>query len=420
MATLSPLDNNRGRRVATHDPERFVNLLRDHLAAHDKRLVFLFGAGTSSAVNVAPPAAAGVKPTYVPLIPAVAIMTARCKAAVDVVSPQHAAAWSALATECVALDREPHIENILGRLRLKADAAGPGDGALGLNESELVSLETAIRNTIAALASPAESEIPDAVPHDQFANWVRHARRRLPVEIFTTNYDVLIERSLERVRTPHFDGFVGSYQPYFSPNAIESDATMPGPDWTRVWKLHGSTNWRLADHVVIRQSNIGEGDMILPSHRKYEESRKMPYLALMDRLAKCLSADGALLVTCGYSWNDEHVNATILTAMENHPGNGVIALMHAELDSVPQLTKLAEKRNNLSAAGPRQAILQGTLADWALPHEINRATASFLDVSFDSDAMPAGSGEPITGRLRLGDFNVLCAFLAAMNREGSA
>lgn len=48
--------------MAAHDPQRVVELLRDHLAAHDKQLLFLFGAGTSSAVNTAPAPAAGAMP----------------------------------------------------------------------------------------------------------------------------------------------------------------------------------------------------------------------------------------------------------------------------------------------------------------------------------------------------------------------
>jgi hypothetical protein len=34
-------------------------------------------------------------------------------------------------------------------------------------------------------------------------------------EIFTTNYDLVIEKSLEAIRAPYFDGFVGSYEPFF-------------------------------------------------------------------------------------------------------------------------------------------------------------------------------------------------------------
>ncbi len=40
--------------MITHDPRQVSEDLRNHLAMHDRRLSFLFGAGTSSAVNIAP------------------------------------------------------------------------------------------------------------------------------------------------------------------------------------------------------------------------------------------------------------------------------------------------------------------------------------------------------------------------------
>lgn len=405
--------------MLTHDPEPVVHLLRDHLAAHDKRLAFLFGAGTSSAVNIAPPAAPGSKRGYTPLVPAIAPMTTRCKEAVDQLSEVHSAAWERLVAECEGLNEAPNIESILGRLRLKADAAGPNEQTLGLDKEQLASLEKAIRDTIAKLASPSEEVIPNELPHDEFASWIRRARRQHAVEVFTTNYDVLVERSLERARAPFFDGFVGSFEPYFSPEAIEIDASIPSRSWTRLWKLHGSVNWALSNNVATRRSTLNHGDMILPSQRKYDESRKMPYLALMDRLVTSLSVDGTLLVTSGYSWSDQHINATILTALDTYPSNAVVALSFVELDEVPHLVELARSRSNLLVIGPREGILRGQRRRWALPQVMSTAAASFLDIAFDSDAIPEEEDRQVTGRMRLGDFSSFCAFLATMKIEGT-
>lgn len=401
--------------MSAHDPQRVVELLRDHLAAHDKRLLFLFGAGTSSAVNTAPPPAAGAKPVHEPLIPALEPMTAGCKADVKALSPEHGLAWDALEAECSALHVAPHIENILGRIRLKIDAAGAGDAVLGLSKDQLAALEETIRSAIVRMSSPDETKIPLRLPHDQFATWVRNARRKYPVEIFTTNYDILIERSLEQARVPLFDGFVGSYAPYFSPDAIESDATMPGYEWSRLWKLHGSINWDLRRGSVVRTTGPCTGEMILPSHRKYDESRKQPYLALIDRLARSMAREGALLITCGYSWSDEHINAVILTALDAHPANHAIALVYPDLVDLPHLGDLAKKRENLVVVGPREGVLKTALEKWALPRQIDDATASFLDLAFDSDAIPAHATGPVPGVMRLGDFNRFCRFLAAMD-----
>jgi hypothetical protein len=401
--------------MSTLDPERVIHLLREHLAAHDKRLAFLFGAGTSSAINVAPIPESGKKRGYDPLVPAVKRMTELCKSAVAAISEPHAAAWEMLVSECESLGESSNIEAILGRLRLKLDAAGPAEMTLGLTGQQLIELETAIRGKIADLASPDESRIPTSTPHDQFARWIKQARRQHAIEIFTTNYDVLIERSLELARVPFFDGFIGSYKPYFSPDAIDVDNSLPGRKWTRLWKLHGSTNWSLENNIATRQSVVGMGDMILPSHRKYDESRKMPYLALMDRLTTCVSADGMILVTAGYSWNDQHINSTILTALDSHSGNAVVALSYAELDTLPELVQLAEARSNFILIAPSEGILGGKRGSWALTKPISGATASFLDLFFDSDAVPGDSTAVIPGKMRLGDFNVFSDFLARMN-----
>jgi hypothetical protein len=142
----------------------------------------------------------------VPLIPALDPMTSECKVAVVALSAEHGTAWSALEAECTALGLAPHIENMLGRIRRKIDAAGVGDQVLGLSTDQLETFEEAVRGAIVRMCSPAEANIPLRLPHDDFAIWVRKARRKHPVEIFTTNYDILIERSLEQARVPAAHG----------------------------------------------------------------------------------------------------------------------------------------------------------------------------------------------------------------------
>src|SRR5690606_23989462 len=128
-------------QMSTHNPETVIHLLRDHLAAHDKRLAFLFGAGTSSAVNIAPEAEPGKERAYTPLVPAIDPMTEACRLAVEPISDEHRAAWELLSAECESLGEKPNIESMLGRLRLKADAAGPSDQTLGLDKEQLEVLD---------------------------------------------------------------------------------------------------------------------------------------------------------------------------------------------------------------------------------------------------------------------------------------
>ena len=72
-------------------------------------------------------------------------------------------------------------------------------------------------------------------------------------EIYTTNYDMLFEMALEANYTPYFDGFTGSYEPFFSPESIE---TFPREEdftsrWIRLWKIHGSLNSVSYTHLDV-------------------------------------------------------------------------------------------------------------------------------------------------------------------------
>ena len=58
------------------------------------------------------------------------------------------------------------------------------------------------------------------------AAWAVRADYNLPLELFTVNYDLLIETALERRRVPYFDGFIGSLQARFHTELVE---TAPGP-----------------------------------------------------------------------------------------------------------------------------------------------------------------------------------------------
>jgi hypothetical protein len=402
----------------THDPRGTIELLRDHLATHDKPLTFLFGAGVSAAVNIAPPPTPGARRNYVPLIPATDGLTGECEAEASKLGAKFAGAWRAIQEECDALTLLKNIENILSRLQYKLDALGAKDKPLGLSKTELEGLEICIRRTIAKCVTPDPSRMPKRLPHDDFAFWIRHASRKYPLEIFTTNYDVLIERSLEYARIPVFDGFAGSHEPFFAPEWVEDDSHLPGPQWVRLWKIHGSVNWRKVKHStggrIVRGPVSTEGEMILPSHRKYDESRKQPFQSLLDRLGRRLMQRGALLITVGFSFSDEHINAVILSALENRPLTHVVSLQFSPIQEGDHLVRHAVAFPNLIVLGPNAAAIGGEFGLWRLADPVDAKTCGFMDGPFDSDAAIGDGNAPLTGRVRLGDFNCFSRFLRGM------
>jgi hypothetical protein len=409
----------------THDPSRFLNDLRSVLASPNARILFLFGAGSSSAVRVPDPEHAGAdKPCALPLIPAVEALTQECKTRVVSLGESFASAWTQIVEGCEAAGQPPHLESILSRLRATISAAGPGSSQLGLNATELGELENEIQKTVARLTNPSEDQIPAELPQHMFARWVRGARRTQSIEIFTTNYDILLERSLERAGVFVFDGFVGSHEPFFSPSLVSNPRLGSDSAWVGLWKLHGSVNWESRPSGTgrpartVRTGPSSAGTFIYPSDRKYDESRKMPYTALMDRFAKRLAIDGTVLVTIGYGWGDDHLNAAILDALDEHPSVTVIALMYSDVEKNARLVSYAKERRNLLAIGGRTAVVNERCGPWQHALPLDATGGTLIDSWFDSDAAkPDEDDGSKGGRMRLGDFNYFAEFLQELGQR---
>jgi hypothetical protein len=414
---------------AAHDPRREVEKIRDHLGSHEGLLAFLIGAGSSAAVKDA----AGE-----PLIPTVAALNEHSRQAVanldddeaDDDATPHAEAYDAIVTECEAAladaaepgtqVRSVNVEDILSSVRTKLSAIGPTDYIAGLDRSGLEAVEERIRTTIASAAFPSEGKIPRALPHHQFARWIRRLGRSSAIEIFTTNYDTLFERALEDERVPIFDGFVGARRPFFSAASLVRPPAMPGSAWTRLWKLHGSINWHMADFLddknrIIRGAESAEGELIFPSLHKYDESRKQPYASMLDHLGRLLDhPTGALLVVIGYSFGDQHINEIVFDALDNRDGAHVFAFQFDELPENHPLIARAKALPNLLVFGPDTAVLGGVRRPWRLNEAVEDRTAELLDIPFDSNAAPESEQVASEGRFRLGDFNYFAEFLAAL------
>ena len=410
--------------MATHDPRRVLESLRDHLTQPETNVAFLLGAGTSSSVHVeiSPeegPEKSGALTTR-PLILTVAALTAICEKEIRKLDPVGEAkrfglAFDAIERETRPIGRPTNIEDILSCVRRKLQAVGDTDTLSGLSKSDLSKLEKVIRGTIASQVNPVRSSFPTALPHEDFVRWIARMPRVQPVEIFTTNYDVLIETALEAERVAAFDGFVGCNQPFFSHETLTRPESAPGSAWARLWKIHGSITWKL-DTVrgrqrVIRTEPHNEGEMILPSHHKYDESRKQPYSALLDRLTRVLDREDAILLVCGYSFSDDHINAIIFDALEAKKRPHVIALQYTDPEQDSVLADRAARFLNLMVLGPRAAYIGGRRGEWRL-EEVREA--AHLAKAFQLE--DAEKDQPATGagRLLLGDFARFSEFLGSL------
>jgi hypothetical protein len=191
--------------------------------------------------------------------------------------------------------------------------------------------------------------------------------------------------------------------------------------WTRLWKIHGSINWFQKDNKEVYRSNVtkenGDSSLIYPSHLKYEQSRKMPYLALIDQLNKFLRLPNAIMVLTGYSFNDEHLNDTILSALKANPNSMVIALLFDSLiykneeqiiERYPKAMQLALSRNNLALWSFDEAIIGTVRGKWKIPLEMEEED----NLANCIQKIPAIEGEAEEKHhLKLGDFSMLGNFL---------
>lgn len=320
----------------------------------------------------------------------------------------NAAQWEAVCGQLEAEGKpEPNIEEILSRVRGMQRYIGSGTIA-GLDKDALSNLEKAICTEI---VERVDRQLPDSgTAYHKLASWIASIGRRNPVEVFTTNYDLLLEQALEELAVPYFDGFVGARRPFFDAYAIDHDK-LPNR-WTRLWKLHGSMNWRCTtENGVFKMWRVqGEKDgnvAIHPSHLKYEESRKMPYLALIDRLRRFLSTPSSILIMLGYSFGDQHINDAIFQALQGTPSSAAFALMFDTLDKYPDAVSSAELRSNLSLLARDGAVVGTKKRNWGSLADQPSSNLPKGAVTWNKSA----SGSEWVPTFSLGNFNVFGSFV---------
>lgn len=298
-----------------------------------------------------------------------------------------------------------NIELLLSKIRILKSVAGSGT-VRGMKAKELEDLDEQV---CAVISKEVNKSLPrDDTPYHNLAIWSRSISRERPVHLFTTNYDLLLEQALEDSSTPYFDGFIGSRKAFFDLGAVEDERLLP-PRWARLWKIHGSLNWRLEDgKTVVRSDEKTEKQsyLIYPSHLKYDQSRKMPYLAMLDRLKAFMLNPSAMLFICGYSFADEHINDIICRSLETNPTAQVFAFLFGKLDESRYVLgkKCALSTPNLSMLAFDKGIIGRNLGEWQTD-------------DIDDLSLPAGIlvKDGTTSSLRLGDFAALGDLLRGLS-----
>lgn len=377
---------------STHNPDRFMADLRQILSQGRKRIGFLVGAGAPMSIRINP--SRQVDPNGKPLIPGINELTE--KAILGLSTEQTAAVT--LIKEMLGTDVT--IETILSQLRLMERALGKQTIG-GLNGSEYGMLGKEICRNIGKIVGP---ELPiDRCGYNELIGWIGGTQRQNPVEIFTTNYDLLFEDSFEKARAPYFDGFSGGHAPFFDPATVACD-DLPAR-WSRLWKLHGSLGWALEDGAVIRGRGRVATELVYPDHLKYDLTQKQPYSALFERLKNFLLTPDTLLITTGFSFRDAHINAVLDEALAANANSAIFAFQYQKLKDEQPACALAYARPNLSVYAADGAIINGVAGQWR-PGELQK---NWGDIRASFWGLRNPDGDPV---FLLGDFQNLARFCA--------
>lgn len=374
--------------VSVHNPDQYMAALRTLIAQSRKRIAVLVGAGAPAGMCRAD----GSRP----LIPAVAGLTTQV---LNTLSPKYAAQIEGLKVDLTTHD----IETLLSRIRSLSTVIGSTQ-VHGLDADGYREMAEAICAEIGKIVDVRLP--PDVSPYTELVSWITGASRAHPVEVFTTNYDLLFEEAFERAQAPYFDGFSGSREAFFDPASVSEDSLSPR--WSKLWKLHGSLGWRANGRgEVIRTGQPNATHLIFPEHLKYEQTQKAPYAALFDRLRAFLATEDTLLVSVGFSYADAHITARISEALAANPASSVFAFQYQTLDKEVYAVDLATKRSNFSVYARDKAVINGVAAPWSAPGDLPTKDWGPIRKSYWA---PSAEGEP--PEFQLGAIDAFARFFA--------
>ncbi|MEJ1164128.1 SIR2 family protein [Variovorax sp. CCNWLW186] len=373
---------------AAHNPDQHMFGFRQLATNGRKKIGILLGAGAPVSINV------GTHGNWQPLIPNIAGLE---KLVLDGLKKEQSAVY----LEIKKTLPNPNLEKVLSRIRMLAEVTG--DGSLfDFTSKNFTELSEAVCNVIREVVS---KELPAAAnPYSELVSWINGVTRRFGVEIFTTNYDLLMESALERAKTPYFDGFSGSKNAFFDPSSISKN-DLPAR-WVRLWKLHGSIGWEATgEGEVVRVPNSKNANMVYPSHIKYDQTQAAPFSSLFERLKSFVLEPDVFIMSTGFSFADAHISSKLLECLLANPTAALFAFQFGTLETESYAKGLALKCPGISVFCSDGAIINGVEAKWKIG---NPPTKHWHEIRAEYFR---------DGNFLLGDFKRLARFLATAGSD---
>lgn len=242
--------------------------------------------------------------------------------------------------------RQPTIEDLLNYLvRYQSILQTVQDATAHAHEPAWI--EDSIRSIKQQIVAEIADKWVASPVHGRFLQRIGSVRSMAGRDVFTLNYDTVVEATLDSLRRPYMDGFRGTRSGWFDPTTF--DETPTADPYFRVYKLHGSVNWtrdaegHVRRTIVSSAADAADPVVVYPSEQKYLQTLFGVYETLMGRFRARLRRPSAnnCLVTMGYSFNDDHINEALVDAM-NSTGNNltVIAFIGPDPNLVEQKSRL--------------------------------------------------------------------------------
>lgn len=184
------------------------------------------------------------------------------------------------------------------------------------------------------------------------------------VNLFTLNYDTLIEQAGDAVGAVLVDGFVGTLRRVFRPESYDIDFYFPAQTTEgrvhrfdralHLYKLHGSITWHRCEPdwenpfglfaTFYNQDCQSDDVLIYPSPMKYGQALGMPYSELFRRFGNAIAQPQSALFVIGYGFGDAHINALIRQALAIPSFTLVVVDPDPKSDFVSEFEKLEDER----------------------------------------------------------------------------
>lgn len=229
------------------------------------------------------------------------------------------------------------------------------------------------------------------------------------LNIFTTNYDRLIEAGADVAGLRLIDRFVGALAPIFRSSRLDIDMhyNPPGirgePRYlegvARYTKLHGSLDWvNMGDDIrriglpfgaksiepfllAAGLDNKYSSLMIYPNSAKDRETAEYPYVELFRDFAAALCRPNSTLVTYGYSFGDEHINRVIRDMLTIPSTHLVIIGFDDSTGRIMDKYTIWGHQSQMSLLIGRDVANINDLVDYYLPKpSIDRASMRMADI----------------------------------------